>query len=124
MIYSTQLTTTGDTLVYTSTTTGDPIGAGVSGQTNAVTCIIVCNTGTPDNANETVNSSLLTLNLCSIASGGVSTNTNTIVKNLIVPAGETVFFSDERIVLSPGDRIRATASAANLLSITVSSLPV
>jgi hypothetical protein len=122
MIYSTQLTTTGDTLVYTSTTTGADIGPGVSGQTNAVTCIIVCNTGTPDNANETVNSSLLTLNL--VVSGGVSSNTNTIVKNLIVPAGETVFFSDERIVLSPGDKIRATASVANLLSITVSSLPV
>jgi hypothetical protein len=122
MIYSTQLTTTGDTLVYTSTTTGADIGPGVSGQTNAVTCIIVCNTGTPDNANETVNSSLLTLNL--VISGGVSNNTNTIVKNLIVPAGETVFFSDERIVLSPGDQIRATASASNLLSITVSSLPV
>jgi hypothetical protein len=122
MIYSTQLTTTGDTLVYTSTTTGAAIGPGVSGQTNAVTCIIVCNTGTPDNANETVNSSLLTLNL--VISGGVSTNTNTIVKNLIVPAGETVFFSDERIVLNPGDQIRATASVSNLLSITVSSLPV
>jgi hypothetical protein len=122
MIYSTQLTTTGDTLVYTSSTTGAAIGLGVSGQTNAVTCIIVCNTGTPDLANETSNSSLLTLNL--VISGGVSTNTNTIVKNLIVPAGETVFFSDERIVLNPGDQIRATASVSNLLSITVSSLPV
>ena len=55
--------------------------------------------------------------------------TNTIVKNLIVPAGETVFFSDERIVLRGAtsygnDQIRATASVGNLLSITVSALPV
>ncbi len=122
MIYSTRLTTTGDTLVYTSSTTGAAIGGGVTGQTNAVTSIIVCNTGTPNLTDETVNSANLTLNL--VLSGGVSNDTNTIVKNLIVPAGETVFFSDERIVLNPGDQIRATASSANLLSITVSSLQV
>ena len=122
MIYSTRLTTTGDTLVFTSSTTGAAIGGGVTGQTNAVTNIIVCNTGTPDLADETVNSSTLTLNL--VLSGGVSSDTNTIVKNLIVPAGETVFFSDEKIILSPGDQIRATSSTSNLLSITVSSLQV
>ena len=122
MIYSTRLTTTGDTLVYTSSTTGAAIGGGVTGQTNAVTSIIVCNTGTPNLTDETINSANLTLNL--VISGGVSNDTNTIVKNLTVPAGETVFFSDERIVLSPGDQIRATSSAANLLSITVSSLQV
>lgn len=122
MIYSTRLTTTGDTLVFTSSTTGAPIGGGVTGQTNAVTNIIVCNTGTPDLADETVNSATLTLNL--VLSGGVSSDTNTVVKNLIVPAGETVFFSDEKIILSSGDQIRATASTSNLLSITVSSLQV
>lgn len=122
MIYSTRLTTTGDTLVYTSSTTGAAIGGGVTGQTNAVTSIIVCNTGTPNLTDETINAANLTLNL--VVSGGVSNDTNTIVKNLTVPAGETVFFSDERIVLSPGDQIRATASASNLLSITVSSLQV
>ena len=122
MIYSTRLTTTGDTLVFTSSTTGAPIGGGVTGQTNAVTNIIVCNTGTPDLADETVNSTTLTLNL--VLNGGVSSDTNTIVKNLIVPAGETVFFSDEKIILSSGDQIRATSSTSNLLSITVSSLQV
>jgi hypothetical protein len=122
MIYSTRLTTTGDTLVYTSSTTGAPIGGGVTGQTNAITNVIVCNTGTPDLTDETVNSSTLTLNL--VLSGGVSSDTNTIVKNLIVPAGETVFFSDEKIILNSGDQIRATASTSNLLSITVSSLQV
>jgi len=122
MIYSTRLTTTGDTLVYTSSTTGAAIGGGVTGQVNAVTNIIVCNTGAPDLANETTNSATLTLNL--VISGGVSSDTNTIVKNLVIPAGETVFFSDERIVLGSADQIRATASVSNLLSITVSSLPV
>lgn len=122
MIYSTRLTTNGDTLVFTSSTTGAPIAGAVVGQVSAITTIIVCNTGAPDLTDETVNSANLTLNL--VASGGVSSATNTIVTNLTIPAGETVFFSDERIVLSSGDQIRATASTGNLLSITVSALPV
>lgn len=122
MIYSTRLTTNGDTLVFTSSTTGAPIAGAVVGQVSAITTIIVCNTGAPDLTDETVNSANLTLNL--VAFGGVSSATNTIVTNLTVPAGETVFFSDERIVLSSGDQIRATASTGNLLSITVSALPV
>jgi len=126
MIYSTQLTTTGNTLVFTSTTTGAPVGGSVTEQSNAITNIIVCNTGTPSLTDENVNSANLTINLVnSLGVGGSDSSvTNTIVKNLTIPAGETVFFSDERIVLSPGDQIKATASAANLLSITVSSLPV
>jgi hypothetical protein len=126
MIYSTQLTTTGNTLVFTSTTTGAPIGGSVTGQSNAITNIIVCNTGTPSPTDENVNSANLTINLVNSSGVGGSDSSvaNTIVKNLTVPAGETVFFSDERIVLNAGDQIKATASTANLLSITVSSLPV
>ena len=127
MIYSTRLTTSGDTLVFTSTSTGAPVGGAVVAQDNAITNIIVCNTSTPNLTDETVNSCTLTLNL--VPAGGVSSDTNTIVKNLIVPAGETVFFSDERIVLRGEtgygtDQIRATSSVGNLLSITVSALPV
>lgn len=122
MIYSTRLTTNGDTLVFTSSTTGAPIGGAVTGQVSAITTIIVCNTGAPDLTDETVNSANLTLNL--VTAGNVSSDTNKIVANLTIPAGETVFFSDERVVLSSGDQIRATASTGNLLSITVSALPV
>lgn len=127
MIYSTRLTTSGDTLVFTSTTTGAPLGGAVVAQDNAITNIIVCNTGTPNLTDETVNSCTFTLNLC--VAGAGSSDTNTVVKTLIVPAGETVFFSDERIVLRGAigygtDSIRATASVGNLLSVTVSALPV
>jgi hypothetical protein len=122
MIYSTRLTTTGDTLVFTSSSTGAPIGGAVTGQTNAITTIAICNTGAPNLTDETVNSANLTINL--VKSGQVSSDTNTVVSNLTVPAGETVFFNDERIVLDSGDQIRATSTASNLLSITVSALAV
>jgi hypothetical protein len=119
MIKSTKLTTTGDTEIFRATTTGDNTG---TGQTTAVTNIIVCNTATPSDTDETVNICTLTLNL--VRFGQVSNDTNTVVKNLTVPAGETVFFSDEKIILDSNDQIRATASANNLLSVTVSSLAV
>ena len=109
-INSTRLTTTGDTIVYNS--------PGV----NAITLIVVCNTGTPDLENESVNSTLLQLNI--VKSGTLTSDTNCIVKNLVIPAGETVFFSEERIVLDTGDTIRATSTEPNLISITVSSLAV
>lgn len=109
-INSTRLTTSGVTNLYTS--------AGV----NAITLIVVCNTGTPDLGNESVNSTLLQLNL--VKSGELPSDTNVIVKNLVIPAGETVFFSEERIVLETGDSVKAVSSEPNLLSITVSTIGV
>lgn len=109
-INSTRLTTTGDTSLYTS--------SGV----NAITLIVVCNTGTPDLLNEAVNASTIQLNL--VKNGELPSDTNVIVKNLVIPAGETVFFSEERIVLGNGDTVRATAGSPNLLSITVSTISV
>jgi len=125
MIYSTRLTTSSDQAVYTSTTTGAPIGGLVVGQVNAITTMIICNTATPDLTDETVGSATITINLCKYdPAGPTSTTTNRIISELIVPAGETVFLSEERIVLDSGDQIRATASVGNRLSITVSALPV
>lgn len=109
-ITSTRLTTTGDQVLYTS--------SGI----NAVTLIIICNTGLPDPNNEALNSTSVQLNL--VTAGNISSDTNTIVKDLRVPAGETVFFSEERVVLENGDQVRATAKDPNLLSITVSTIAV
>jgi hypothetical protein len=84
--------------------------------------MIICNTGAVTLTDETVNAANLTLHL--VASGNSATNVNKVISNLTVPAGETVFFSDERIVLSNNDTVQAQASVANLLSITISTLPV
>lgn len=119
MIKSTQLTSAAtDTEVFRSTSTGDNTG---TPQDMAVTCIMICNIGAVNLVDETVNSSTLTLNF---STTGVSSATNTVVKDLIVPAGETVVFADEKIILSGNNQIRATASGANLLSITVSAIAV
>jgi hypothetical protein len=131
MIYSTRLTTTGNTLVYTSSTTGAPATGAVEPADTAITNIILCNTGTPDNTDENVNSASVTIYLCNADVSLTPSVSNTIVSNLVVPAGETIFFSDERIVLRGttvgargSDLVYVVSSAANLITVTVSALIV
>lgn len=89
---------------------------------NAITTIIVCNVGEIDEDNEKANSCRLTLYI--VPHGQACSIRNMIVKKLVIPAGETIFFSDEKIVLSNNDTVYAEASAPGLLTITVSTLPV
>ena len=108
--------------VYTSTTTGGPVGSGVTGRSNAVTTIAFCNTAAPDITDEAINA--VTVNIYVVRSGKSYGAGNMIVSNLTVPAGETVFFSEERMVLDSADEIWVGTSSASKLSVTVSSLPV
>jgi hypothetical protein len=108
--------------VFTSSTTGGPIAGGVTGRENAVTTIALCNTAAPDPVDETTNA--VTVNIYVVRSGLSYGPGNLIVSNLVVPAGETVFFSEERIVLASGDQIWIGTSAASRLSATVSVLAV
>ena len=108
--------------VFTSSTTGGPIAGGVTGQENAVTTIALCNTAAPDPSDETVNS--VTVNIYVVRSGLSYGGGNLVVSNLVVPAGETVFFSEERMVLASGDAIWIGTSAASRLAATVSTLAV
>ena len=109
-------------LVFTSTSTGGPAGGSVTERRNAITTMALCNTGTPDATDETVNSVQVNIYL---ARKGISyLNGNLIVSKLVVPAGETVFLSEERIVLENGDKIYVGTSSSGLLSVTVSALEV
>ena len=137
MINTTQVTgttITSPSLVFTSSTTGAPIGGAVTGRTSAITTMILCNTGTPDSSDETINSALVNVYLVSPSKGtsiGVAT---LVVSGLTIPAAETVFFSDERIVLDSGDQIwvgtaypnqnTSGGKLAGAVTVTVSSLPV
>ena len=122
MITSQQLTTTSITKVFTASTTGAAVGGGVTAQNRAVTNIILCNTGAVTINNEAVNRTEVDVYL--VKSGNTPVVGNQIIANLAVPAGETVFFSDEKIILDGGDEIHVKADDANLITVTVSSLPV
>ena len=122
MINNQQLTTTSTTKIFTASTTGASIGGGVTAQDRAVTNIILCNTGAVTPTDESVNRT--TVDVFLVNEGDTPVVGNQIVSNLTVPAGETVFFSDEKIILDGGDEIHIKANDANLITVTVSSLPV
>ena len=93
--------------IYRATTTG---AAGGSNQDRAITSMILVNTGAPTLSDETINS--VNVNIHLVKSGQTAKQANLIVSNLIIPAGETVFFSDERIVLDGGDSVYISSSGA------------
>jgi hypothetical protein len=108
--------------VFTSSTTGGPIGGGVTGQQNAITTIALCNTASPTASDETADS--VNVSIYVVRSGLSYGAGNRIVSELVVPAGETVFFSEERMVLASGDAIWIGTSAAAKIAATVSVLAV
>jgi hypothetical protein len=88
MIYSKLITSTDITVpveAFVSSTTGGPIGGSVTGQVNAITTMILCNTGTPTITDESVNS--VNINVYLVKNGDVAGAKNTIVSNLTIPAG-------------------------------------
>jgi hypothetical protein len=121
--------------IITGTTMTSPTTVYTSSGNNAVTCIAVCNTGTISLTDETSESVDINIYIVSPSGGGDNVNTtgsnSLVVKQLIVPAGETVFFNDEKFVLADGDSIRvgyqmsnSASPVSNLLNVTVSTLPV
>jgi hypothetical protein len=108
--------------VFVSSSTGGPIAGGVTGQRNAITTIAFCNTAEPDPLDE--NEDAVDVNIYVARNGKSAVPGNLIVSNLTIPAGETVFFNEERIILESGDKIWVGTSEAGLLAVTVSSLPV
>jgi len=69
----------------------------------------LCNTSTKDD----------TVTIHAIESGQNATETNTVVKDLLITAGETYEFGAEKFLLQSGERIAAKASAGNRVSATI-----
>jgi hypothetical protein len=89
-------------------------GVLASGSGNrAITTVIICNTGVVDR----------TLTLYAVPTGG-SVGTGTMIVNALpVPAGETVSFDQEKLVLGTGDELQGVASDTGLTA-TISTLAV
>lgn len=109
-------------VAFTSSTTGGNLGGSVLPQMSAITTIILCNIKNPDITDETQDAALVNVHL--VKSGQSYQNSNRIVSRLLVPAGETVFFNDERIILDGGDQIWVGTDNSEAVAVTVSSLPV
>lgn len=79
----------------------------------AITTVIVCNTTGSD----------LPLTLYAVANGGSAGTGTMIVNALTVPAGDTVSFDQEKMVLTTGDTLVAISTGTGLTA-TVSTLAV
>lgn len=113
MITNTTITTGNITVPVRSFTATDTGLLGGTGQQTAITTIALCNIETPDLTDETVNT--CDINIHVVKNGSTATRLNLLVSNLTVPAGETLFFSDERIILDSNDAvwIGATSGSVN-----------
>lgn len=104
----------------TITSTALPIYTSVGN--NAITTVIVCNSSTYVPATPTLNQSLLYL--YAVPNGGTADASTIIVNGLPIPAGETVTFDQEKMVLATGDRLYAKTDSLSNLVATVSTLAV
>ena len=93
-----------------------------NGGSNAITTIIVCNKSVYNPALPTENQSMLYM--YAVPAGSSADNTNIIVNGLPIPAGETVSFEQERLVLGSGDKLYARTDNLSNLVVTVSTLAV
>lgn len=93
---------------------------------NAITTIIVCNTAEFNPS--TPQTGQTNLYLYAVPAVDVSGTTtlakHTIVNGLPVPAGETVSFDQEKIVLANGDKLIAKSDSPANLVVTISTLAV
>ena len=113
MITSTPIST-GDidvpTRAFTATNTGLSSG---TGQRTAITTIALCNVGTPDPSDETVETVSVNVYVLNSSLAATADQRSLIVSNLTIPAGETVFFNDERLILDSDDSIWVGATSGS-----------
>lgn len=108
-ITNTQILST-NTTIYTST------------GNNAITTVIVCNKVTFDPLNPLTGQT--NLYLYAVPYGQSVTDVRLIVNGLPIPAGETVTFDQEKMVLADGDTLVAKSDSPENLVATVSTLAV
>jgi hypothetical protein len=93
-----------------------------AGKRYAITTILVCNTWTPNPGHEEDGQTNFDLHF--VPDGQAKGNVNMVVRNLILPAGETFTFDSEKIILEEGDKIVLLGESPTNLSATVSYLEV
>lgn len=105
--------------------TQTPAAVYTSTGNNAITTLIICNTATFNPVSPAENQTYLYLYV--VPNGGTAASpplSSIIVNKLVIPAGESVLFDREKMVLSNGDMIVAKSDVPENLVITISTLAV
>jgi len=96
-----------------------------SGET-AITSMIFCNYADADNiAGDTALTDADTfLDLHIVKNGSSATDTNKILHQLKIPAGETFIMDTEKFVLDNGDKVVAQSTSPATIAVTISTIAV
>jgi hypothetical protein len=85
---------------------------------NAITTIMICNTGNTD----------CVLSMWAVPNNagalGAASVSNQIINALSVPGGETVSLDQEKLVFANNDALIVSSDTANMLTVLVSWIPV
>ena len=87
-----------------------------------VATMIFCNQSLPNPYQVDSNTTYLDIHL--VKNGDPVSDTNRIVNALTIPAGETVFFDTERIVLENGDTVVANSTSPAVITCTISTVDI
>lgn len=93
-----------------------------NGKRYAITTIMICNTWVPNPDHEEDGETVFDMHF--VASGQPKSDTNKVINNLVLPAGETFTFDSEKVILDAGDKIVLLGESPTNLSATVSYLEV
>jgi len=80
----------------------------------AVTVMMFCN----------LNTTIENIDIYVVAAGATAIDANKVVQQVPLDPSDTFTFSTERLVLSPGDRIYASTTTNNQVSVTVSYVTI
>jgi len=94
----------------------EPISPDLSGN-SAVTVMLFCNLNLPNPNDSSLGKQFIDVHV--VADGSNATNTNKILNQIPIDAGDTFVLSNERIVLGPGDRIYARTTDSGEVSTTI-----
>jgi hypothetical protein len=83
----------------------------------AVTVMLFCNLNLPNPADSALGRQYIDIHI--VANGAAVSNTNKIINQVPIDAGDTFVFSAERIVLGPNDRVYAKTTDINNVSVTI-----
>lgn len=78
---------------------------------NAITCMIFCNTSSDTDS---------TISVWVVPAAQPAGPANMVIKDVLLPAGETFSMDTERFILSDSDTIQAQASQDTIVTVTVS----
>ena len=111
-----------NSLLTTSTTAISPSAIEVDNKEIAITSLFFCNLNDRDPLDPEVGQEIINVHI--VKSGGTTTNTNKIIHQLPLDASDTFTFNTEKLILSAGDRIFASATNNNVVSTTISYIKI